>query len=128
MHEWECSIRIICGTIALCFIAYHIIKCCMHCSKNEHEKEMKQLDYDLRLSWEKEIYELRKNDADKSTNDKITKLNEEIETIKSKQQNVDTYKQYLSLLLLKDGKKVEDINNNIDEIKKIYEFIKDKVQ
>lgn len=100
----------------------------MQCSKNEHEKEMKQLDYDLRLSWEKEIYELRKNDADKSTNDKITKLNEEIETIKSKQQNVDTYKQYLSLLLLKDGKKVEDINNNIDEIKKIYEFIKDKVQ
>lgn len=100
----------------------------MQCSKNKHERKMKQLDYDLRLSWEKEIYELRKNDADKSTNDKITKLNEEIETIKSKQQNVDTYKQYLSLLLLKDGKKVEDINNNIDEIKKIYEFIKDKVQ
>ena len=41
---------------------------------------------------------------------------------------MDTYKQYLSLLLLKDGKKVEDISNNIDEIKKIYEFIKDKVQ
>ncbi len=123
---------IICTTVFLCILVSLIFLCCLHKKKiklkNEHEKNLIELEFRNKKEWEdaintqyakKESDEKLKKDILKEVDEKINKLSQ-----------IDMDKVAMVHLLLSGNMEpitAENLDAEIKKVEKTYQLLKDKV-
>lgn len=123
---------IICATVFLCILVSLIFLCCLHKKKiklkNEHEKNLIELEFRNKKEWEEMIQTLYKHEEyiEKLKEDIIEKVVEKL----NKPSQIDMDKVAMIHLLLSGNMEpitAENLDAEIKKVEKTYQLLKDKV-
>lgn len=123
---------IICTTVFLCILVPLIFLCCLHKRKielkNEHEKNLIELEFRNKKEWEDAINTLyaKKESDEKLKKDILKEVDEKI----NKLSQIDMDKVAMIHLLLSGNMEpitAENLDAEIKKVEKTYQLLKDKV-
>lgn len=123
---------IICATVFLCILVSLIFLCCLHKKKiklkNEHEKNLIELEFRNKKEWEDAINTLyaKKESDEKLKKDVLKEVDEKI----NKLSQIDMDKVAMIHLLLSGNMEpitAENLDAEIKKVEKTYQLLKDKV-
>lgn len=123
---------IICATVFLCILVSLIFLCCLHKKKiklkNEHEKNLIELEFRNKKEWEDAINTLyaKKESDEKLKKDILKEVDEKI----NKLSQIDMDKVAMIHLLLSGNMEpitAENLDAEIKKVEKTYQLLKDKV-
>lgn len=123
---------IICATVFLCILVSLIFLCCLHKIKiklkNEHEKNLIELEFRNKKEWEDAINTLY---AKKESDEKLKKdILKEVDEKLNKHSQIDMDKVAMIHLLLSGNMEpitAENLDAEIKKVEKTYQLLKDKV-
>lgn len=123
---------IICATVFLCILVSLIFLCCLHKKKiklkNEHEKNLIELEFRNKKEWEDAINTLY---AKKESDEKLKKdILKEVDEKLNKLSQIDMDKVAMIHLLLSGNMEpitAENLDAEIKKVEKTYQLLKDKV-
>lgn len=123
---------IICATVFLCILVSLIFLCCLHKKKiklkNEHEKNLIELEFRNKKEWEDAINTLY---AKKESDEKLKKdILKEVDEKLNKPSQIDMDKVAMIHLLLSGNMEpitAENLDAEIKKVEKTYQLLKDKV-
>lgn len=123
---------IICATVFLCILVSLIFLCCLHKKKiklkNEHEKNLIELEFRNKKEWEDAINTLY---AKKESDEKLKKdILKEVDEKLNKHSQIDMDKVAMIHLLLSGNMEpitAENLDAEIKKVEKTYQLLKDKV-
>lgn len=123
---------IICATVFLCILVSLIFLCCLHKKKielkNEHEKNLIELEFRNKKEWEEMIqaHYKTKESTEELKKDIIEKVVEKL----NKPSQIDMDKVAMIHLLLSENMEpitAENLDAEIKKVEKTYQLLKDKV-
>lgn len=123
---------IICATVLLCILVSLIFLCCLHKKKielkNEHEKNLIELEFRNKKEWEEMIqaHYKTKESTEELKKDIIEKVVEKL----NKPSQIDMDKVAMIHLLLSGNMEpitAENLDAEIKKVEKTYQLLKDKV-
>lgn len=127
---------IICATVFLCILVSLIFLCCLHKRKiklkNEHEKNLIELEFNNKKEWEEiNNTHLKENKATKEEFEKLKKdILKEVDEKLNKPSQIDMDKVAMIHLLLSGNMEpitAENLDAEIKKVEKTYQLLKDKV-